>query len=160
MLKYILSIIIAIVIGMGIGYYFGHDIGWEQAIKTSENTIDNKNTETLHLPDTNGDIVTGQADTGIKVGGDTSFVRINIYIRGGRFDEFWVEYGQDATNLNRQTERTGSGLGMIGPKGHGAFTRIIPESELQRGRLYFYRAVARKRNEVVYGGVAAFEARK
>ena len=112
-----------------------------------------------HISAISKDIATGQADTGVEVSG-SNVIRIQIFIQSDRLDEFWVEYGQDATNLNLRTERTSSGLGMINPMSYGIFTRTIPESELEPEKLYFYRAAARTGNETVYGSVSAFQAPK
>lgn len=99
---------------------------------------------------------------------DNDDARVIILINNSMRDEplraVWTEYSKDKTSVRKDpstTEKTTSHLAYNTAGGYGGFHATIPASELEPGETYFYRAAGTTRDgETIYGGVAAFNARK
>lgn len=88
-------------------------------------------------------------------------VLVNNSMRDEPLEAIWVEYGQDKTKLSSTSEKNSSHLAYNTNDLYGEFQIEVPASKLEAGATYFYRAAGETReNEVIYGGTAAFSARK
>jgi len=86
---------------------------------------------------------------------------IDAGILPGELKAVWVEYGLSHDNLAQSTPRMAEELGM-GTRGeYGAYSIVIPHSELEPGRSYFYRLMAETEGgEIIQTGINRFTAGK
>lgn len=104
---------------------------------------------------TSSDLIPGDTDTRRD---DGRILVDAIFKYSLKPTELWVEYGTDADKIDKATVKITKGLGLADtgtPYSHG-FSAEISDTELEPGKVYYYRTAATVNGQTLRSAIASF----